>query len=94
MSRAAVRYAKAVLSLAQDKNATSDVHKDMTTIADTVDASKDLKLMLASPLVKNEIKLASLNYPNLENSDNLELKPSTEGAPSENYSFVVENTGM
>ena len=38
-----------------------------------------------------KIKLASLNYPNLENSDNLELKPSTEGAPSENYSFVVEN---
>lgn len=60
MSRAAVRYAKAVLSLAQDKNATSEVHKNMTTIADTVDASKDLRLMLASPLVRNEIKLASL----------------------------------
>ena len=41
-----------------------------------------------------KIKLASLNYPNLENGDNVELKPSTEGAPSENYSFVVENTGI
>ena len=43
MSRAAIRYAKAVLSLAQDKKATEDVQKDMLTIIDTVDNSKDLK---------------------------------------------------
>ena len=42
----------------------------------------------------NQRIAGALNYPNLENSDNLELKPSTEGAPSENYSFVVENTGI
>ena len=41
-----------------------------------------------------KIKLASLNYPNLESGDNVTLKPSTEGAPSENYSFVVDNTGI
>ena len=41
-----------------------------------------------------KIKLASLNYPNLESGDNVTLKPSTEGAPAENYSFVVENTGI
>ena len=41
-----------------------------------------------------KIKLASLSYPNLESGDNVLLKPSTEGAPSENYSFVVENTGI
>jgi len=41
-----------------------------------------------------KIKLASLNYPNLESGDNVTLKPSTEGAPTENYSFIVENTGI
>ena len=41
-----------------------------------------------------KIKLASLNYPNLESGDNVTLKPSTEGAPAENYSFIVENTGI
>ena len=41
-----------------------------------------------------KIKLASLNYPNLESGDNILLKPSTEGAPAENYSYVVENTGI
>ena len=41
-----------------------------------------------------KIKLASLNYPNLDSGDNILLKPSTEGAPAENYSFVVENTGI
>jgi hypothetical protein len=41
-----------------------------------------------------KIKLASLNYPNLESGDNVLLKPSTEGAPAENYSYVVENTGI
>lgn len=60
MSRAAIRYAKAVLSLAQDKKATEDVQKDMLTIIDTVDNSKDLKMLLNSPLIKSEVKLASL----------------------------------
>ena len=41
-----------------------------------------------------KLKLAELNYTNLENGDNVLLKPSTEGAPVENYSFIVENTGI
>lgn len=41
-----------------------------------------------------KIKLASLTFPNLETGDQVPLKPSTEGAPAENYSFVVENTGI
>ncbi|MBW1293941.1 ATP synthase F1 subunit delta [Aquimarina litoralis] len=60
MSRAAIRYAKAVLSLAQDKKATDDVQKDMQTIIDTVDTNADLNMLLNSPLIKSEIKLASL----------------------------------
>ena len=41
-----------------------------------------------------KIKLASLNYTDLEFGDNVTLKPSTEGAPAEPYSFVVDNTGI
>lgn len=60
MSRAAIRYAKAVLSLAQDKKATEDVQKDMQSIIATVEESAELKMMLNSPLIKSEVKLASL----------------------------------
>lgn len=60
MGRAAIRYAKAVLSLAQDKKATEDVQKDMEGIIATVDGSAELKMVLNSPLIKSEVKLASL----------------------------------
>jgi len=60
MSRAAIRYAKAVLSLAQDKKATEDVQKDMQSIIATVESSAELKMVLNSPLIKSEVKLASL----------------------------------
>ncbi|WP_281988377.1 ATP synthase F1 subunit delta [Aquimarina aggregata] len=60
MSRAAIRYAKAVLSLAQDKRTTEDVQKDMQSIITTVSDSAELKMVLNSPLIKSEIKLASL----------------------------------
>ncbi|WP_299259003.1 ATP synthase F1 subunit delta [uncultured Aquimarina sp.] len=60
MSRAAIRYAKAVLSLAQDKKATEDVQKDMQSIIATIDGSAELRMVLNSPLIKSEVKLASL----------------------------------
>ncbi|WP_328515282.1 ATP synthase F1 subunit delta [Aquimarina aquimarini] len=60
MSRAAIRYAKAILSLAQDKNIADDVQKDMQGIITTVGDSAELRMVLSSPLIKNEIKLASL----------------------------------
>jgi F-type H+-transporting ATPase subunit delta len=60
MSRAAIRYAKAVLSLAQDKKATEDVQKDMQSIISTISDSAELRMVLNSPLIKSEVKLASL----------------------------------
>jgi len=60
MGRAAIRYAKAMLSLAQEKGITKDIQNDMQSIIATIDNSKDLTTLLNSPLVKNEIKLASL----------------------------------
>ncbi len=60
MSRAAIRYAKAVLSLAQEKEATSTVQEDMKTIIATIATSAELKMLVNSPLIKSEVKLASL----------------------------------
>ena len=60
MSRAAIRYAKAVLSLAKDKNAAVAIQKDMQSILDTVDTNAELRMVLNSPLIKNEVKRASL----------------------------------
>ncbi len=60
-SRAAVRYAKAILDLAVDNKATDRVEKDMRTIVATVSESGELGNMLASPVIKSEIKKSTLN---------------------------------
>jgi F-type H+-transporting ATPase subunit delta len=52
-SRAAGRrYAKAIIELAQEENLEDKVLSDFTLIHSTIDESKDLKLMLSSPLIK------------------------------------------
>ena len=60
MSRAAIRYAKAILSLARDQEAMTDIQADMKRISDTIEASGELRMLLQSPLIKNEVKLVSL----------------------------------
>ncbi|GGG36347.1 ATP synthase F1 subunit delta [Bizionia arctica] len=55
-ARAAIRYAKAVLSLASDKNTTEVVNNDMKLITKTFAESTDLKSMLQSPVVSSSIK--------------------------------------
>tara|TARA_B100001063_G_C16647080_1_gene493925 strand:+ start:407 stop:961 length:555 start_codon:yes stop_codon:yes gene_type:complete len=59
-TRAAQRYAKAILSLAKDKNAAEAVNEDMISISKTVQNSKDLENMLTSPVVKEGIKKSAL----------------------------------
>jgi F-type H+-transporting ATPase subunit delta len=59
-SRAAIRYAKAILGLAQDQNAGEAVAKDMDGIVKTVNNSRELRLMLDSPIVKPETKKSAL----------------------------------
>ncbi len=58
--RAAIRYAKAILELANEQNATEAVAKDMEQVAKTIATSRELQLMLQSPIVKTEDKKASL----------------------------------
>lgn len=56
-TRAAVRYAKAILSLAADQGRADVVVEDMRLILHTVSESRDLQLLLSSPIVKADVKL-------------------------------------
>ncbi len=58
--RAAIRYAKAVLSLATDQKTADVVNADMKLIANTISGSKDLSEALQSPVVPSTIKKSVL----------------------------------
>jgi F-type H+-transporting ATPase subunit delta len=60
-TRAAIRYAKAALSLASDQNAAEAVNKDMIAIANTIAESVELDQVLKSSVVKTEVKKAALD---------------------------------
>lgn len=59
-SRAAIRYAKAILDLAVDKKATDAVEKDMRSIVATISESKELRQMLSSPVISGATKKETL----------------------------------
>lgn len=55
-SRAAVRYAKAILNLAVENKATDAVEKDMRSVVSTVSDSKELRDMLSNPVISGSAK--------------------------------------
>ena len=55
-SRAAVRYARSLVDLAQEKNLLDKVNADMELVQNTIAESRDLELMLSSPVVKSDKK--------------------------------------
>jgi len=57
-SRAAVRYAKAFKQLSVENNLLDTVIDDMKFVLSTIGSSRDLELMLRSPLIKMEKKRA------------------------------------
>ena len=59
-TRAAIRYAKAVLDLAKDQKLEDVVNNDMKLIAGTISNSKDLDNMLQSPIVRSSEKKSAL----------------------------------
>ena len=59
-SRAAIRYAKALLSLATDQKIADVVDNDMRLIAHTFAESKELSNMLHNAVIKSEIKKETL----------------------------------
>ena len=59
-TRAAIRYAKAVLNLAKTDNSESAVYADMQLIEATIQESNDLKVLLKSPIIKLSDKVKAL----------------------------------
>lgn len=59
-SRVAVRYAKSLVMLAQEKGLLEAVKDDMMMIRDTCQQSRDLRMLLSSPIVTNDKKLKVL----------------------------------
>jgi len=59
-TRAALRYAKAVLNLAKEKGFAKEVNDDMILIQSTIEENHDLEVMLKSPIIKSGPKLAVL----------------------------------
>jgi F-type H+-transporting ATPase subunit delta len=60
-SRAALRYAKAILNLAKDSKEETAVNEDMLFIATTISENRDFEVMLESPIVKSSDKINVLN---------------------------------
>jgi len=55
-SRAAIRYAKAILELAVDNTATDAVEKDMRSVVATISSSAELRQLLSSPVIDGTTK--------------------------------------
>ena len=60
-SRAATRYAKAILDLAVQDKATDALEKDMRTVMATISDSEELQEMLASPVIQGSAKKQALD---------------------------------
>jgi len=59
-SRAAIRYAKAILHLSLDLKKADAVNTDMKLIVSTVEDNNDLQIVLNSPVIKTEAKKSTL----------------------------------
>ena len=60
MARAAIRYAKALLSLAEQQQSSEVLNKDMSSIATAIGTSTELTNMLQSPVIPANIKKSAL----------------------------------
>lgn len=59
--RVASRYAKSLLSLAEEKGVLDKVHEDMLLFSKTVDENYEFKRILKNPIINHEKKLNILN---------------------------------
>jgi F-type H+-transporting ATPase subunit delta len=59
-TRAAIRYAKAILDLAHSKNVAEAVANDMKTISTTIANNQELSTFILNPTMKVEVKESAL----------------------------------
>src|ERR1700761_1519607 len=81
MSRAAIRYAKAILEAAHDKGAALDVSNDMAHIAASVAGSDELKAFLVSPTASSQAKQNAV----------LEIFPAANDVTKSLFKLLLEN---
>ncbi|KUG06220.1 ATP synthase F1 subunit delta [Solirubrum puertoriconensis] len=58
--RVAARYAKSLLDLAQEQGTLDTVKQDIELFSNTLEGSRDLRLLLRNPIVQHDKKLAIL----------------------------------
>lgn len=59
--RVSYRYANSLMLLAEEKNIFQEIAKDADLIFNTINNSKELKIILKSPVIKTELKKKLLN---------------------------------
>lgn len=80
-SKAALRYAKAIFSLAKDKDLTTEINEDMTLINQAITDNNELRVFLKSPVIKNSIKKNAL----------LEIFKDVNGITSGMFDVLIQN---
>ena len=80
-TRAAIRYAKAILEIADSKGVAGDVNTDMTLIASTIDGNVELNIFIQSPIIKVEQKENAL----------LEVFATTNAVTKSLFHLLFEN---
>jgi len=72
MSRAAIRYAKAILDIAQTSGKAEAVNNDMKSIVSTIAENTELKDFLSSPVIKMDVKKSALSeiFSNVQSETN------------------------
>ncbi len=72
-TRAALRYAKAVLNLAKDAGKEVEVNASMLVVSEAIAESKELSIVLNSPVIKATDKVKALNGIFAESIDEITL---------------------
>lgn len=80
-SRAAIRYAKAILDMAQASGTAGNVNEDMALIASTIKGNAELSNFVQSPVVKADVKESALK----------EIFAATQGITQGLFHLLNEN---
>ena len=80
-TRAAIRYAKAILDIAHSKGVASEVNDDMETIATTIKGNDELTAFIKNPTVNVEVKEKAL----------LEVFAVSNGVTNSLFKLLFEN---
>ena len=80
-TRTAIRYAKAILDIASNKNVASEVSHDMFLVASTIKSNSELSVFIQNPTVKVEVKENAL----------LEVFANTNSVTKSVFHLLFEN---